>query len=248
MQSFGHSLVILPCINSTNNYAMARVHARLTTHGTIYFALDQTEGKGQRGKQWKSEPGLNIMMSLVLEPHELRPSQTFLLNAAVSLACLDFFASYAGEPTSIKWPNDIYWDDRKAGGILIENLIHGPEWLYAVVGIGININQIHFPDPVPNAISLKQITGKDYDLNVLVAELTAFLEKRYSQLITNAGEAILEEYRSRLFRLNEPVRLKKDNIVFEAFVRSVSSQGKLIVERGFEQEFDFGEVEWLGLR
>ena len=91
MQSFGHSLVILPSVNSTNNYAMARVHARLTTHGTIYFALDQTEGKGQRGKQWKSEPGLNIMMSLVLEPHELRSSQTFLLNAAVALGLPGFF-------------------------------------------------------------------------------------------------------------------------------------------------------------
>ena len=116
------------------------------------------------------------------------------------------------------------------------------------MGIGININQIHFPDPVPNAISLKQITGEDYDLNVLVAGTAAFLEKRYSQLITKQVKAILEEYKSRLFRLNEAVRLKKDNIVFEAFVRSVSSQGKLIVERGFEQEFDFGEVEWLGYR
>jgi BirA family biotin operon repressor/biotin-[acetyl-CoA-carboxylase] ligase len=116
--AIGQRLIILPSIDSTNNYAMGQANAGLAGHGTVYFALEQTAGKGQRGKSWITTVGENIMMSVVIEPQSLKINDQFLLSAAIALGCYDFFKSYAGDEISIKWPNDIYWRDRKAGGYL----------------------------------------------------------------------------------------------------------------------------------
>ena len=125
--TIGQRLIILPVIDSTNNYAMGQATAGKAGHGTVYFTLEQTAGKGQRGKTWLATPGENIMMSVVIEPHPLKTSQQFLLSAAIALGCYDFFKNYAGDETSIKWPNDIYWRDRKAAGILIESRVKSRE-------------------------------------------------------------------------------------------------------------------------
>jgi BirA family biotin operon repressor/biotin-[acetyl-CoA-carboxylase] ligase len=119
---------------------MQQVHAGMAKHGMAYMALTQTAGKGQRGKTWDSAPGQNIAMSLVLEPKSIQLSQQFCLNMAIASCCRSFFDQYAGGNTLIKWPNDIYWNDRKAGGILIESVIAASasdNWKWAVVGIGI---------------------------------------------------------------------------------------------------------------
>ena len=157
------NFVILDVVHSTNNYAMENVHARMAKHGKAYFSTNQIAGKGQRGKVWEAEKGQNIALSIVLEPSMLSIVQQFRLSTVVSLACFNFLSKYAGEETSIKWPNDIYWRDRKAGGVLIENILQGKDWKYSVVGIGININQTIFDPALPNPVSLKQITGKTFD-------------------------------------------------------------------------------------
>src|SRR5215210_6618050 len=150
MPHIGHFFSTLPSVDSTNNYAMAQVHAGLARHGFVYSTLQQTAGKGQRGKTWSTDSGSNITLSVVLEPSGLNYAKQFFLSAAVALACLDFTRIYAGEKTKIKWPNDIYWSDRKAGGILIENVLKGEEWKHSIVGIGININQTLFPPGIRN--------------------------------------------------------------------------------------------------
>jgi BirA family biotin operon repressor/biotin-[acetyl-CoA-carboxylase] ligase len=163
MQSFGQSFTVIPSIDSTNNYAMQMVHARLANHGDVWFALEQTSGKGQRGKSWQSSRGENILLSIVLQPLFLVPMRSFLLNAAITLGVYDFYNKYAGRETRIKWPNDIYWRDRKAGGILIENIIRLESWLFAVAGIGLNINQVNFGEHLQKATSLRQITLKNFE-------------------------------------------------------------------------------------
>ena len=155
---------ILDTVDSTNNYAMAKVHAGMARHGMVWFTREQTAGKGQRGKSWKSDKGKNIAMSLVLEPGRLQINDQFHLSAAVAISCFEFFAAFAGEETKIKWPNDLFWRDRKAGGILIENVLQGKIWKWAVVGIGLNINQTKFDKSILNPVSLKQITGKTFDI------------------------------------------------------------------------------------
>ncbi|HEY4208402.1 MAG TPA: biotin--[acetyl-CoA-carboxylase] ligase [Puia sp.] len=231
-------------MDSTNNYAMGQVHAGLASHGMMYFAHEQWAGKGQRGKSWTSTPGENIVVSTVLEPVNPLLIQQFPLSAAVALACHDLFSRYAGAgDTTIKWPNDLYWRDRKAGGILIENCFKGDQWTHAIAGTGININQTVFPDSARNPVSLKQITGRSFDAVALAHELGAFLEARYQQWLK--GDALVVEYNQRLYRKDQPVRLKKDQAVFETVVKEVSLTGELITRDTLERTFVFGEVEWL---
>jgi BirA family biotin operon repressor/biotin-[acetyl-CoA-carboxylase] ligase len=233
-------------VDSTNNYAMAQVHAGMASHGVMFFAHDQWAGKGQRGKSWTSTPGENIILSTVLEPANLPIIQQFTLSAAVALACHDLFSRYAGAAdTAIKWPNDLYWRDRKAGGILIENSFKGNQWAYAIAGTGININQTLFPETARNPVSLRQITGQSFDAPSLARELGTFLELRYQELIKGNGSALLLQYNDRLYRRDQPVRLKKDQAVFSTVVKGVTPTGELITHDVLERHFSFGEVEWM---
>jgi BirA family biotin operon repressor/biotin-[acetyl-CoA-carboxylase] ligase len=241
----GHNFIELKSVDSTNNYAMAKVHAGLALHGTAYFAHEQITGKGQRGKTWNATPRENIIMSIVLEPGFLQPIQQFILSAMVAVSCHDFLTNYFLDEWNIKWPNDLYWRDRKAGGILIESVCKGNEWLYAIVGIGININQVQFPDHIKNAVSLKQITGKTMNAVELAKQLCSFIDKRYTELKQSGAGQLISRYNRYLFKRNESVRLKKANIIFETTIKEVNFKGQLLTHDTVDRSFDFGEVEWL---
>ncbi len=240
----GQIFTVLKSIDSTNNYAMAQVHAGLASHGMAYFAREQFAGKGQRGKAWSTLPGENIILSIVLEPAFLRPTEQFILSAALAVSCHDFLKKYNQDEWSIKWPNDIYWRDRKAAGILIESICKGNSWLIAVAGIGININQVRFPASVTNATSLKQITGKTFDAEILAKELCECIEKRFEGLKDNGAGQIMSIYNSHLFKRNQIVKLKKGGIVFETTIKEVTLQGQLITFDDMERRFDLGDVSW----
>lgn len=240
----GEPFIELFTIDSTNNYAMARVHEGLASHGTVYITEHQTAGKGQRNRQWATNPGENITMSCVLQPAGPNCGRPFLLSAAVALACRDFFNDYTRGDVFIKWPNDIYWRDRKAAGILIENVYRGGEWQFAIAGIGMNLNQSSFPADLPNPVSLKQITGREYERVAMAKELCSYLDHRYRQFLDD-GDQLMEEYNEHLYKRGEVVRFKKDNVVFQAMVMGVSVMGELIVKDVMEKRFGFGEVEWV---
>lgn len=242
MHSFGRFLSIIDSVDSTNNYAMQKVHARLAKQGDAWLAKHQTQGKGQRSKQWISEPGQNITISIVVEPIFLSPNNSFPLIAAVALGIYDFFKFYAGRDTRIKWPNDIYWRDRKAAGILIENVIRDKTWLFAVIGVGVNINQTDFGEF--NATSLSVVTGEKYDIISLAKELCGFVENRYEAL-KSSPETILKDYTEALYKRNEPVIFKKENELFEAVICGVTDSGSLIVNAEREMHLSWGSVEWV---
>ncbi len=241
----GVFLRILDSVDSTNNYAMGQLHAGLATHGMAWHAREQTAGKGQRGRNWQSPRDQQIAMSVIIEPLKLKPEQQFYLSMAVALAVYDFFSGYAGSETKIKWPNDLYWRDRKAGGILIENIFHGREWKWSVAGIGININQTFFDRGLKNPVSLSQVTGRTFDAVSLAEELYQKVLKRTAALYTQPIEQLVAEYNSHLYKANERVKLKKDNMVFETTIKSVSSLGLLHTKDATERQFNFGEVEWV---
>ncbi|HUC81728.1 MAG TPA: biotin--[acetyl-CoA-carboxylase] ligase [Flavisolibacter sp.] len=240
----GNPFVELQQVESTNNYATGAVHEGMAQHGMAVFAHEQTKGKGQHNRTWLSEAGKNIAMSVVLQPPALALSQSFLISMATAVAVQQFFAHYAGSETKVKWPNDLYWRDRKAGGILIENIVQGSEWKAAVVGIGININQTDFAQLDNKAVSLKQITGKDYDTVALAKELCEHLSKAYDILHKLPSETIAF-YTNHLYKINETVRLKKGSRVFDATIKRVTAMGELIVEHATEERFAVGEVEWV---
>jgi BirA family biotin operon repressor/biotin-[acetyl-CoA-carboxylase] ligase len=241
-----HSFIELKSVDSTNNYAMAKVHAGTASEGTIFFAHEQWAGKGQRGKSWNSLPGENIIMSVVLEPVFLSVTRQFPLSACVALACHDLFSRYVppGE-AFIKWPNDLYWNDRKAGGILIENSFRGDKWVASIVGIGININQEQFPGTLPNPISLRQITGRSYDAVKMARELGDCLWLRYEQLRSPDAGSLLAEYNTRLYKLGQTITLRWNDAILQTMVKKVGDGGELLTEDVTERQFRFGEVEWI---
>ena len=239
----GSFFTILDTVDSTNNYAMAKIDAGLAKHGMVWFANEQTAGKGQRGKNWTSENGKNIALSLVLEPDKLKIYSHFHLIALIAIASFEFLAKYIDGETKIKWPNDLFWRDRKAAGILIENKLQAQSWKWAVVGIGININQTVFDKSIANAVSLKQITGKTFNTVDLAKELCYLIMIKLNKAST-LQETLLQ-YNQHLYKINELVTLRKSGIKFDTVIKEISPQGKLITVDAFEREFDFGEVEWV---
>lgn len=240
----GTPFIELQQVESTNNYAMGMVHARMAQHGLCVFAHHQTRGKGQRNRQWHSGAGQNIVLSVVVTPFGLTPAQQFAFSMATALGVYRFFNHYAGSDTAIKWPNDLYWRDRKAGGILIENVIQGHQWPWAVVGMGININQTRFPLLDHRAVSLKQITGKDFEPLTLAMELAAQLQTVYHQLETTP-QSIAPAYHQVLYRRGLPTAFRQGNRVFEGVVTGVAPTGELLVQTTLEERFAVGELTWL---
>ena len=236
---------ILDSVDSSNNYAMGQVQAGLAKPGQAWFAKEQWAGRGQRGKIWKSARGENIILSIAVKPGKAFSAKPFLFNAMIAGVCHKFFFELAGSETKVKWPNDIYWRDRKTGGMLIENIYKGKEWLWAIIGIGININQEEFDEDTGRACSLKNITSQTYD-PVMLAQLLhrAVIEKRAHTEESKFPE-LLQYYNDHLYKKNEPVMLKKENAVFQTTIRSVSEYGQLLTEDVTERAFDFGEVVWM---
>lgn len=163
----------------------------------------QTAGRGQTGNGWESEAGKNLLCSILIDiSHQPSAFSSFYLNVAVSVAVRRVIQSNLyqrsgltsnSEAVSIKWPNDIYWGDKKLAGILIENAIIGSEIKYSIAGIGLNVNQTEFVSNAPNPISLKQITGKEYDIDALMKNL-------YDEVQRVLKEDVWAEYRAHLYR------------------------------------------------
>ena len=196
--TLGAPLIELPSIDSTNIYAMEQIKAGKAISGSCYNTPFQTHGKGQHGRIWESEKGQNLLCSYVLELKSLNPSKNWGpedqkgLSAAVAIGAKAFFGAHAGDETLIKLPNDIYWRDRKAGGILIENSLRGTEWTWAVIGIGFNINQTSFSPDARNPVSLRQITGRQWEIARLQTELSKALTESIQNWIQVGEEATIE--------------------------------------------------------
>lgn len=236
---------VLEITESTNNYAMAKVHAGMAKHGMAWFAKEQTRGKGQQGKNWESRAGQNIAISIAFQPGKVFSQKHFLFNAAIALASFNFFKSYAGSEVFIKWPNDIYWRDRKAGGILIENKLMGNNWNWSVVGIGLNINQDSFSKRLINPVSLAQITGRNFDPVELAKKLHQNIMDSINSINENNLELILQHYNDNLYLKGKSARLKKGNIVFDTIIKSVNEYGQLLTEDAVDRVFNFGEVAFV---
>jgi BirA family transcriptional regulator, biotin operon repressor / biotin---[acetyl-CoA-carboxylase] ligase len=241
----GEPFIELPSVDSTNIYAMQQAHARLATPGTVYFAHEQTAGKGQRSKSWQTEKGKNLIMSAVIRPPVSETDELFALSAATAVACCEFLKSFAGDETAIKWPNDIYWNDRKAGGILIENIILGRSWEYAIIGIGMNINQTKFDPSLPNPVSLKQITGKNFNIIEMAKGLCRQLEMKMDLLQKNGVNAALEDYNACLYKKGQEVRLEKNGITISGILSGVNKKGELLLKGKVNETVAFGTAQWL---
>ena len=210
----GEPLIELTTIPSTNIYAMDQIQQGLAISGSCYTADFQTNGKGQHGRSWESEKGQNLLSSYVLELKQLKtgkiwtPAHQIGFSAAIALGARAFFASFAGAETKIKKPNDIYFRDRKAGGILIENLVRGKDWTWTVIGIGMNINQASFSSAsanhiAANPISLQEITNQNWDLKKMQKHLSAALTKAIQNWLMQGDEKTIEAFDAQCIEIKK---------------------------------------------
>jgi BirA family biotin operon repressor/biotin-[acetyl-CoA-carboxylase] ligase len=246
MQTIGIPFNIIESVDSTNRLAMEAGSNGTASSGTTFFAMEQTAGRGQRGRAWHSQKGANIMMSILLEPVGLSPANTFPLSCVAALAASDLFRRHAGDETTIKWPNDLYWRDRKAGGILIENNIRGKTWRHAIVGYGININQTVFSPEIPNPVSLRQIAGCIFDSVGLAHELCRDVEQRLGELYASGFMPLLELFNQRCYGRGRRFIFRTNNRVFTAEVIGVNETGSLVTNGERMETHRFGTIEWLG--
>jgi BirA family biotin operon repressor/biotin-[acetyl-CoA-carboxylase] ligase len=238
-------------VDSTNIYAMNQVKTNLAGHGAAFLAQKQWAGKGQMGKVWEAETGQNILLSVVLDPKKLvfdglalEPSVVSML---VAVGCFNFFITYAGDETRIKWPNDIYWRDRKAAGILIETSFRGPIWQWSIAGMGVNINQTEFGTGLKKAVSLKQITGKTFLVPELAKELCRHLEAALQIVVDKGPDTLLALYNNVLYKKGEQVLLDIQGQKITATICRVLSNGYLEIEteNGSKQSHALGAIQWL---
>lgn len=242
----GHLFEVLPTVDSTNLYAMRLLRAGMAQHGQAIFATEQTAGRGQRGKTWWSSAGENIHLSVILSTDSLSATAGFRVMVAMALGVVESLKTVEPNGWVIKWPNDLYYNDRKAGGILLENVWYGGKWQWAVAGIGINVNTLHFNPAVPNATSLRAITGEMYDPIDLAKRLCHHLETHWKQLHAAGGWVdLLMEYNQHLFGRGEWHRLRLGNSVASYRINGVDDQGHLLAGTSNEFRFAHGEVQWV---
>ena len=187
-----------------------------------------------------------MTFSIVLYPHHIPASRQFALSQIISLGIIDILQKF-GPGFSIKWPNDIYWNEKKLVGILIENELTGHTFNTAIVGIGINVNQELFLSTAPNPISLKQITGKDIDRYSLLSDILNAIMKRYYHYEENNDKTLNDSYMKFLFRNNGTYFFKTENELFKASIKGIENDGHLILEteNGEERKYAFKEVSYV---
>jgi BirA family transcriptional regulator, biotin operon repressor / biotin---[acetyl-CoA-carboxylase] ligase len=231
---------------STNTYCFSLLKKGKLMEGTIIHTNYQTAGRGQMGNTWESETDKNLLLSIILYPSLIKAEEQFIISKAVSIGICDFLERYLSN-VFIKWPNDIYVNNDKIAGILIENSIIHDEINHTIVGIGLNINQEEFISNIPNPTSLKTLTRMTYDLNEVLSLLCKDLDNRYKQLLYNKISHIDNEYISHLFKYNKWIEFKDSKGIFEGRIQSVSEAGKLRIEdrRGRLYEYGFKEVDFL---
>jgi BirA family transcriptional regulator, biotin operon repressor / biotin---[acetyl-CoA-carboxylase] ligase len=243
----GQNIITLDSVDSTNSWLKNLLsNSEPLPEGTVILAEHQFAGRGQTNHSWVSEAGKNLTFSILLKPGFLSPDKQFDLNKAVSLAINDVLFKYFPHQATIKWPNDSYVDNEKIGGLLIENIIQGEKLKYAVIGIGMNINQVNFPDAVKNVTSFHKILHKDYDLKILLTEICSAVEARYLQLSAGKIEKLNSEYLNRLYRYNEISQFTVNGIVQNGKICGISPEGYLKVQIEDEvRQFGLKEIQFV---
>jgi BirA family biotin operon repressor/biotin-[acetyl-CoA-carboxylase] ligase len=238
-------LIKLSATDSTNAYLKRLQRREPLPDFTVVQAALQTAGKGQRGARWEGDAGKNLTFSVLKKFGPVPVRSHFALNIAVSLAVLQVLESFGIPDLSIKWPNDILSGPCKICGILIENQLKGSAINQSIIGIGLNVNQLEF-DGLPRASSLRKVTGRDYDLDELLAALLPSLARQLTRTAETPFEAMLPAYYAHLFKKDKPATFSRPGgESFPAIIRGVEPDGKLRleVEKGLYETFAFKELQ-----
>lgn len=237
-------IIELDLTDSTNNYAMQLIDGNKAHPGLTIVANQQTAGKGQRGRTWVDTPGQSLLMSMIIAPKHSLAEQS-LFNMAVATAIVTELQQLNDNWTvQVKWPNDIIINDKKAGGILIENVLRGSSWSYAVVGLGLNILQPAFPEDLPHATSLKIASGLEYDKRTILTALREAIF--YATSFPKDATTLLRDYNNLLFRRGQQQVLTEDGLPVTTTILHANADGTLSVqlENGSIRNYVHGQAVW----
>lgn len=238
--------VRLKAVDSTNHFL--KFYRPVTPKDMILVTADyQTSGRGQAGNHWESEEGKNLLFSLLFHPVWVEPRCQFVLSQAMALAVARTLDGYAGGGISIKWPNDIYWNDQKICGMLIENTLSGGQITDCIIGVGVNVNQTDFKGNAPNPVSLRSILGKEQETIFILAEIIKRFKDCCRQIREGEADGLAAEYRARLYRGAGFHPYRDKDGTFDAEIRRVEPDGHLVLagRDGQERRYAFKEVSFL---
>ncbi|MBW6478450.1 MAG: biotin--[acetyl-CoA-carboxylase] ligase [Bacteroidales bacterium] len=246
---FGKNIIRFERLDSTNKKARELQKDKDLPEGSIVICHEQYAGRGYGTNEWESAAGMNITATWILKPFFLKADEQFAITKAVSLAVSEtvkYF--YKGElPVTIKWPNDIYVKNQKIAGILVENNIMGNDIRDCFAGIGLNINQEVFYSDAPNPVSLKVLTGSNFDTNTCINLLSENLQKYYYQLRESGPDALNDKYKNSLYRLGELSEFVSMGTNLQGTIVGTDSYGRLEVKlkTGEKKVFDFKEISFV---
>ncbi|MBQ8701772.1 MAG: biotin--[Prevotella sp.] len=235
------TIIHLDETDSTNRYL--REYEGSGGEAVAVVADFQTAGRGQGKNRWESERGKNLTFSVRTSPRGVPVQQQFLLSMAIALAVRDTLATYADGMT-VKWPNDIYWCDKKISGTLIETTVSGKDIRTCIFGTGININQTEFRSDAPNPVSLRQILNRDVDREAVLRGVLDKLTENLQLLEDGRAGEISCRYMEHLYRREGMFGYRDKGGDFTARIETVEPDGHLVLktDSGEERRYAFKEV------
>lgn len=238
----GKQIIHLDSVDSTNNYAAKLCKEGSVMHGTVIMADEQTNGRGQRGASWQSNPGMNLTFSLYVEPSKLKADQQTIISHCVSLALIKTL-NKKGIAAEIKWPNDIYVKEKKIAGMLIENTLRNGKVGSSIIGIGLNVNQEDFE---LSATSLRAETGERFIPRDVLESFLVELEKLWPALIGYQIENVLTTVYKHLLGFQQMRKYEDENGVFIGIIEGIDESGHLVMYRnGDLTKYNLKEVSFL---
>ena len=240
-------IIKLNATDSTNSYLKDIWNTSLVEDYTVVTANYQTKGHGQMGTHWQSEASKNLMCSVFKDSSEILIADQFYISIVTSLAIIKALEKLQIPKLNIKWPNDILSDQKKVCGILIENVIKTNFLEASIIGIGLNVNQTEFKN-LPQASSLKSITGKVYVIDEVLQYIMNYLKYYQNYLNRRDLKFLKTEYERYLFRKDKPSTFKDTNgLAFSGFIKGIEKSGKLKVklEDDVLVHYGFKEIELL---
>lgn len=239
-------LIRLEETESTNNYLKKLVREQHPPEGSMVITNFQSQGRGQQGNAWFSPKGKNLLFSFVIYPKKLPAKEQFIISRMISIAIKSALDQFV-DCVRIKWPNDMYWRDKKIAGILIENNIQDGMIESSIIGVGLNLNQDVFPMELPNPVSLKQITGMDYEPDYLLDIVFREFFVLYREFQKGKISEIEDEYMLDLYRVNDYYWFEDARGKFQAKIEDVKPSGHLALRTLDEDEtrvYAFKEVHF----
>ena len=231
-------------IDSTNEEARRLISTGGNYHGTAILAMEQNNGKGQYGRSWHSERGNHLAITIILQPPALPARELPYISMMTSLAVIRTLNNAVPAINAkIKWPNDIYVNAKKIGGILIENSLNAASVQYCIIGIGININEQSFPEHLPGAVSLFIVSGKKHDIIFMAEQL-------YEEVMHICNEPVEKwktEYDNRLYGKGNDNSFLIGDTQIVARVNGIDNEGRIILEKqnGEVKSYFSHEIKWM---